>query len=121
MILTGGTSRVPLVQSALKSLVGASKIAVNVNADEASVLGAALYGASLSRQFKTKNIKVNDISLFDIQATYWAAKATDNARVRSITTTIFPAGSKVGTKKVLTFKRKEDFSIYLDYKDETAP
>ncbi|KAF9528746.1 Hsp70 protein-domain-containing protein [Crepidotus variabilis] len=121
VILTGGSSRVPLVQSALKSLVGASKVASNVNADEAAVLGAALHGASLSRQFKTKAIKLTDISPFDIQATYWAAKGKDNERVRAITTTIFASGSKVGTKKVLTFKRKEDFSIYLDYKDEPAP
>jgi hypoxia up-regulated 1 len=37
-----------------------SKIAQNVNADEAAVLGAAFYGASMSRQFKTKEIRVQD-------------------------------------------------------------
>jgi len=94
---------------------------LNVNADEAAVLGAALYGAGLSRQFKTKPIKVSDISVHDIQATYFAASKTTNSRPRSITTLIFPAGSTVGSKKVLTFKRKEDFSIFLDYKTPVAP
>jgi hypoxia up-regulated 1 len=36
------------------------KIAHNVNADEAAVLGAAFYGASLSSRFKTKELKVQD-------------------------------------------------------------
>jgi hypoxia up-regulated 1 len=94
---------------------------LNVNADEAAVLGAALYGAGLSRQFKTKPIKVTDISVHDIQASYFAASSSANSRPRSITTLIFPAGSKVGSKKVLTFKRKEDFSIFLDYKTPVAP
>ncbi|TFK36492.1 Hsp70 protein-domain-containing protein [Crucibulum laeve] len=121
VILTGGSTRTPMVQNAVRAAVGDDKIALNVNADEAAVLGAALHGASLSRQFKTKNIKVTDIIAHDIQASYFAAATTSNSRPRSITTLIFPAGSKVGTKKTLTFKRKEDFAIYLDYKNSVAP
>ncbi|KAF5314314.1 hypothetical protein D9619_011752 [Psilocybe cf. subviscida] len=121
VILHGGSTRMPMIQAAIKAAVGEDKIALNVNADEAAVLGAALHGASLSRQFKTKNIKVSDISVHDIQASYFAAPSTSSTRPRSITTLIFPAGSKVGTKKVLTFKRKEDFAIFLDYKNEFAP
>jgi hypoxia up-regulated 1 len=97
------------------------KIALNVNADEAAVLGAGLYGAGLSRQFKTKDIKVSDILAHDIQAAYFTGPATPNARPRSISSSIFPAGSKTGTKKTMTFKRKEDFDIFLDYKTAPAP
>ncbi|CAA7262192.1 unnamed protein product [Cyclocybe aegerita] len=121
VILMGGATRTPMVQAALKAAVGEDKIAMNVNTDEAAVLGAALHGASLSRQFKTKPIKVSDISVHDVQASYFAASSVTSARPRSITTLIFPAGSKVGTKKVLTFKRKEDFTIYFDYKTSAAP
>lgn len=121
IILTGGSTRTPMIQAALKAAVGDDKIALNVNADEAAVLGAALHGASLSRQFKTKPIKVSDISVHDIQASYFATSSSTTSRPRSITTLIFPAGSKVGTKKVLTFKRKEDFTIFLDYKNSVAP
>lgn len=83
--------------------------------------GAAFYGASLSRQFKTKNIKVTDINLYDVEVSYFAAPTTSLSRPRSISTLIFPAGSKVGTKKTLTFKRKEDFSLYFDYKQVVVP
>lgn len=47
-------------------------ISQNVNTDEAAVLGAAFYGASLSRQFKTKKIKLQDLSTHDIQVSYEA-------------------------------------------------
>ncbi|KXN84416.1 Heat shock 70 kDa protein 17, partial [Leucoagaricus sp. SymC.cos] len=79
----------------------------------------AEHGASLSRQFKTKNIEVNDVGVYDVQASYAAAATSPNARLRTITTLIFPAGSKVGTK-TLTFKRKEDFTISLDYRTPVA-
>lgn len=84
------------------------------------ISGAAFHAASLSRQFKTKNIKVTDISLHDVQATYFAASSGSASRPRSITSVVFPAGSKVGTKKTMTFKRKEDFTIHLDYKHLVA-
>ncbi|EAU87647.1 hypothetical protein CC1G_09108 [Coprinopsis cinerea okayama7 len=120
VILHGGTSRVPMVQAAVKKFVGPEKISLNVNADEAAVLGAALHGASLSRQFKTKNIKISDILVHDVQASYFATASTANTRPRSITSVLFPAGSKPGTKKTLTFKRKEDFDIFFDYKRTPA-
>ncbi|KAJ3847020.1 Hsp70 protein-domain-containing protein [Lentinula lateritia] len=121
VIFTGGSTRVPMIQTAVKALVGDDKIALNVNADEAAVLGAALHGASLSRQFKTKDIKLTDILAHDIQASYLAAPAVEGSKTRTITTLIFPAGSKVNSKKTLTFKRKEDFRIHFDYKTPVAP
>lgn len=92
------------------------RVALNVNADEAAVLGAALHGASLSSQFRTKPIKITDIGVHDIQIGYFAAAPAPNIRPRSITSVVFPAGSKVGTRKVMTFKKREDFTIYFDYK-----
>lgn len=114
VILTGGNSRTPMVQAAVKAAVGEDRIALNVNADESAVLGAALYGASLSRQFKTKDIRVTDILIHDIQASYLAS----NPGTRTIHTAILPAGSKHGARKTLTFKREEDFSVVLNYPNE---
>lgn len=101
--------------------MSSDKISFNVNADEAAVLGAALHGAGLSRQFKTKNIKVQDTIVYDVQATYFAAGTTETSRPRTISSNIFPAGSKVGTKKTMTFKRKDDFTIHFDYKQVPVP
>lgn len=47
------------------------KIAKNVNADEAAVLGAAFRGASLSNQFRlSKQISIKDVTLFPVEVTY---------------------------------------------------
>jgi hypoxia up-regulated 1 len=91
-----------------------------VNADEAAVLGAALYGASLSRQFKTKDIRITDVSPYDIQVSY-PSEPKDNAKQRTINTLVFPAGSKTGSKKSLTFKRKDDFTVLLGYRKIPTP
>ncbi|KAI5119564.1 hypothetical protein M0805_005628 [Coniferiporia weirii] len=124
VILTGGHSRTPMVQAAVKAAVGESRIATSVNADEAAVLGAALYGASISRQFRTKDIKVTDIIPYDIQVSYLAQpKAIDaeDAQAplkvpKTLNNLIFPAGSKVGSKKTMTFKRKDDFVVTMSYR-----
>ena len=107
------------------------KISVSVNADESAVLGAALYGASVSRQFRTKDIKVTDIIPYAVQVSYQSEVKTvpipsgeDTAQEpivvkpsKTINTVVFPPGSKVGSKKTLTFKRKEDFVVTMGYKD----
>ncbi|KDQ16953.1 hypothetical protein BOTBODRAFT_156336 [Botryobasidium botryosum FD-172 SS1] len=117
VILTGGASRTPMIQAAVRAAVGDAKIAQNVNADEASVLGAALYGASLSPQFKTKEIKVQDIAAYNIQISYAAEPKTPESKPRTIQTPLFYSGSKTSVKKTLTLKRKDDFSLRLAYKD----
>jgi len=121
VVLAGGSSRTPMVQTAVRAAVGEDKIAMNVNADEAAVLGAALHGAGLSRQFKTKDIQVQDISVHNVQASYFAPPTSPQAMIRTINTVIFPPSSKTGTKKTLTFKRTEDFAVKLQYKNTVSP
>lgn len=61
IILFGGASRIPFIQSTLADYVSSDKISKNVNADEASVKGAAFYGASLTKSFRVKPLIVQDI------------------------------------------------------------
>ncbi|EPY52662.1 heat shock protein Lhs1 [Schizosaccharomyces cryophilus OY26] len=58
VILHGGTSRVPFIQSAIADYVTSDKVSKNVNADEASVKGAAFYGASFTSSFRVKPVLV---------------------------------------------------------------
>ncbi|KAF9642758.1 actin-like ATPase domain-containing protein, partial [Thelephora ganbajun] len=67
VILMGGASQTPMIQRAVKATIGEGKVAFDVNADKAAVIGA-----SLSRQVKTKDIEVSDIYMYDIQASYTA-------------------------------------------------
>lgn len=99
-----------MIQSEVNALVGKEKIAQNVNADESAVLGAALYGASLSPLFRTKDIKVQDLVPYPVQLSYAAG-------TRTINTPLFARSSKAGLKKTVSLKRKEDFSVKFAYKE----
>ncbi|KAG1889585.1 uncharacterized protein F5891DRAFT_1214806 [Suillus fuscotomentosus] len=112
VILKGGNSCTPMVKCgcwqvsiAYLFVFGPSeftfisdRIALNVNADESAMLGAALYGASLFHQFKTKDICVTDVLMHDIQS--------------------YLLGRGVVQKRLLMFKRKDDFSVILNYPNE---
>ncbi|ODO10822.1 hypothetical protein I350_01420 [Cryptococcus amylolentus CBS 6273] len=98
-VLFGGNTRVPLVQTSLKSVLGnlEDRIAQNVNTDEAAVLGAAYYGAALSKQFKMKNIEVKESSVGDI--------------IINGGDVLFPEGTVLGEKKVLTLPAEGDINL----------
>lgn len=99
LILFGGNTRVPFVQAAIKEVLGSDdKIAQNVNADEAAVLGAAYYGAALSRQFKMKSIEL-------IERSVWETTVEPAGEV------LFPHGTPLGTKKTLSFAAEDDFTL----------
>ncbi|KDN47167.1 actin-like ATPase domain-containing protein [Tilletiaria anomala UBC 951] len=67
VILVGGSTRVPLVQAALREAgVPESKFAQNVNADEAAAMGAAFYGASYNPQFRMKDIRGYDANPYPV-------------------------------------------------------
>ncbi|KAI9021643.1 Hsp70 protein-domain-containing protein [Phycomyces nitens] len=111
IVLVGGSVRIPSVQRTLAKSVGSAKIAKNVNGDEAAVLGAAFRGASLSNQFRlTKQIKIKDVTVFPIEATYEPENSNG-----AIHTTIFKEFGSIGTRKIVTFKRTSDFEFELVY------
>lgn len=90
VILFGGNTRVPLVQSSIRSVLGDKEdiIAQNVNSDEAAVLGAVFYGAGLSKQFKMKKLELHERSVYDFQAGVAGE-------------VIFPAGTLLGERKTM--------------------
>ncbi|KIO24390.1 hypothetical protein M407DRAFT_15428 [Tulasnella calospora MUT 4182] len=114
VILVGGASRTPMVQSAVKALAGDSKVALGVNADEAAVLGAAFYGATTKTSWRTKPMRFLDVNAYDMQMKY--LKEGSNKQLTSV---VLPSMSKLGRQnfKLLTFpKRTQDFEVELEYK-----
>ncbi|GAN04334.1 hsp70 family chaperone [Mucor ambiguus] len=120
VVLVGGGVRVPSVQKQLVDLVGAQKIAKNVNADEAAVLGAAFRGASLSNQFRlSKQISIKDVTLFPIEVTYKPENKGKEAKT-AVDTTLFNKFDAIGTRKIMTFNRVNDFEFDLSYGKNAA-
>ncbi|GJJ71741.1 hypoxia up-regulated 1 [Entomortierella parvispora] len=115
LVLVGGGVRVPAVQANLANIVGDDKIAKNVNGDEAAVMGAVFRAASQSRQFKVKEVRLKDISLFPIEVKYTGEAKDDNTPGKPFLTPIFSEKSVMGTRKIMSFKRVTDFGFDLQY------
>lgn len=63
VIISGGSSRVPIIQEILSNYLGKeneSKISKNVNADESVVFGTSLYGAQIMKLTKKDKFVFND-------------------------------------------------------------
>ncbi|KAG0016154.1 hypothetical protein BGZ80_009392 [Entomortierella chlamydospora] len=115
LVLVGGGVRVPAVQANLAAIVGEDKIAKNVNGDEAAVMGAVFHAASMSRQFKVKEIRLKDISLFPIEVKYNGEPKESDTAGKEFVTPIFSEKSVLGTRKIMSFKRVTDFGFDLQY------
>jgi hypoxia up-regulated 1 len=100
-----------MVRAAVKDFISEDKIAQNVNSDEAAVLGAAFYGATQSRQFKTKEYRVADLTASGVEVAY----ATEGNSERTIRTELFKTGAKTGRRKTLKVKRSDDFDLAARY------
>lgn len=115
VILFGGNTRVPFVQSAIKTAISGheEKIAQNVNTDEAAVLGAAYYGATQTRSVKSKlNFKVieslgRDVKMEVVQGgDHWKLVPQDAAAVQD--DILFGKDANMTSKRTLTFDRVSD-------------
>lgn len=115
VILFGGNTRVPMVQSAIKQSVPEEMIAQNVNTDEAAVLGAAFFGASTGRQVQTR-VKMNVTEI----ATYEISAAVDGGGTNEV---VFPVGAALGSRHTMTLpaKRGSSQQVAFAYSGRDAP
>ncbi|KAJ3339740.1 Hypoxia up-regulated protein 1 [Gonapodya sp. JEL0774] len=122
VILHGGCTRVPAVQSALKALVGEDKLAKNVNSDEAAVMGAVYHGATLSRSFRVVNkMRVRDVASYPVVAVYDSEPLEDGS-TKNYRVKLFSNNGTLNSQKLMNFKRTSDFewSLEYGYTDEEA-
>lgn len=120
LVLVGGGVRVPSIQANLAAIVGEDKIAKNVNGDEAAVMGAVFRAASLSRQFKVKEVRLKDVSPFPIEVKYTGEAKDASTPGKPFLTSIFNERSILGTRKIMSFKRVTDFGFDLQYGQVSA-
>ncbi|KAL7419623.1 lumenal Hsp70 protein [Cryptotrichosporon argae] len=102
LILFGGNTRVPLVHAAVRAALGDaadSRIAQNVNTDEAAVLGAAFYGAGLSRQFKMKSLEVHERSVYPV------TRGEE---------TVFAKGTELGSRRSLSLAPVDQEIVFAE-------
>jgi hypoxia up-regulated 1 len=116
MVLFGGSVRVPAFQKLLEDYVGQDKIARNVDGDEAAVFGAVLHAASTSGQYRLgQMVRLKEINSLPIKIWY-----NSDATSKKIETILFNNVTAFGSKKMMTFKKTDDFKFGIDYEMGTG-
>nr|XP_032517912.1 hypoxia up-regulated protein 1 isoform X1 [Danaus plexippus plexippus] len=113
LVVAGGASRVPAVQSALRE-VGLEP-SRSINADEAATMGAVYRAASLATGYKVASLNVRDAVVLPIQVVF-SRHIDGNDKLDEIKRTLFGPMNSYPQKKVITFnKHTEDFSFNVNY------
>ncbi|PPQ80483.1 hypothetical protein CVT25_001749 [Psilocybe cyanescens] len=110
--LIGGTTRVPSVRQRIQDAFPDKVLSTTLNQDEAIARGATFACAMLSPVFRVRDFHVNDINHYPIK-TQWTASPTDPDDDTELL--VFPQGNSIPSTKVLSFYRKEPFTIESVY------
>merc|ERR1719238_1127969 len=126
----GGSVRIPAVQEMLAKYFGRD-CSKTLNFDECIAKGCALQCAMLSPAFKVRDFSVNNVSMYPI-ALSWNSTAGGGAEGMEVegdeageaaapktgsNTVVFTKFNSIPNTKMLTFYRKETFTLTAAYSD----
>uniref|UniRef100_A0A8C8F4J6 Heat shock 70 kDa protein 4 n=1 Tax=Oncorhynchus tshawytscha TaxID=74940 RepID=A0A8C8F4J6_ONCTS len=109
--LLGGASRIPSVKERISRFFG-KELSTTLNADEAVARGCALQCAILSPAFKVREFSITDAVAYPISLK-WNSAAEEGLSDCEV----FPKNHAAPFSKVLTFYRREPFSLEAYYND----
>lgn len=107
--IVGGASRMPAIKERISKFFG-KETSTTLNADEAVARGCALQCAILSPAFKVREFFIADVVPFPISLK-WSSAAEDGVSDCEV----FPKNHASPFSKVLTFYRREPFSLDAYY------
>ncbi|KAI5626804.1 heat shock protein 4b, partial [Silurus asotus] len=107
--IVGGASRIPAVKERISKFFG-KELSTTLNADEAVARGCALQCAILSPAFKVREFSITDVVPYPISLK-WSLAAEDGVSECEV----FQKNHAAPFSKVLTFYRKEPFSLEAYY------
>uniref|UniRef100_A0A8D3BS75 Heat shock protein 4b n=1 Tax=Scophthalmus maximus TaxID=52904 RepID=A0A8D3BS75_SCOMX len=108
-LIVGGASRIPAVKERISKFFG-KEISTTLNADEAVTRGCALQCAILSPAFKVREFSITDIVSYPISLKWHSAAEEGLSDCE-----VFPKSHAAPFSKVLTFYRREPFSLEAYY------
>lgn len=111
--IVGGSTRIPKVKQIIQEVFGKDPN-TTLNADEAVARGCGLQCAMLSPTFRVRDFSVVETCPFSITLKWTAPDEEEN------TMEIFPAHHQAPFSKMLTFYRKEPFSLRAVYTNPSA-
>ncbi|XP_073402350.1 heat shock 70 kDa protein 4 isoform X1 [Dendrobates tinctorius] len=107
--IVGGCTRIPAVKERINRFFG-KEVSTTLNADEAVARGCALQCAILSPAFKVREFSITDLVPYPISLK-WNSPAEEGLSDCEV----FPKNHAAPFSKVLTFYRKEPFSLDAYY------
>lgn len=107
--IVGGASRIPAVKERISKFFG-KELSTTLNADEAVARGCALQCAILSPAFKVREFLITDVVPYPISLK-WHSAAEEGVSDCEV----FPKNHAAPFSKVLTFYRREPFSLEAYY------
>ncbi|KAK2873149.1 hypothetical protein QQF64_017105 [Cirrhinus molitorella] len=107
--ILGGASRIPAIKERISKFFG-KELSTTLNADEAVARGCALQCAILSPAFKVREFSITDVVPYPISLK-WTSAADEGVSDCEV----FPKNHAAPFSKVLTFYRKEPFSLEAYY------
>uniref|UniRef100_A0A3P9M3X4 Heat shock protein 4b n=1 Tax=Oryzias latipes TaxID=8090 RepID=A0A3P9M3X4_ORYLA len=107
--IVGGASRIPAVKERISKFFG-KELSTTLNADEAVARGCALQCAILSPAFKVREFSITEVVPYPISLK-WHSAAEDGLSDCEV----FPKNHAAPFSKVLTFYRREPFSLEAYY------
>ncbi|RXW24318.1 hypothetical protein EST38_g1518 [Candolleomyces aberdarensis] len=110
--LVGGSTRVPAIKQKIQEAFSGKPLSTTLNQDEAVARGTTFACAMLSPVFRVREFHIHDINHYPIKV-HWDASPTDPDDDTELL--VFPIGNGLPSTKVLSFYRKEPFSITAEY------
>uniref|UniRef100_A0A669D2V7 Heat shock protein 4a n=1 Tax=Oreochromis niloticus TaxID=8128 RepID=A0A669D2V7_ORENI len=107
--IVGGATRIPAIKERISKFFG-KELSTTLNADEAVARGCALQCAILSPAFKVREFSITDVVPYSISLK-WNSAAEEGLSDCEV----FPKNHAAPFSKVLTFYRKEPFSLEAYY------
>lgn len=112
--IIGGASRIPAIKERISKFFG-KELSTTLNLDEAVARGCALQCAILSPAFKVREFSITDVVPYPISLK-WTSAADEGVSDCEV----FPKNHAAPFSKVLTFYRKEPFTLEAYYNNPKA-
>ncbi|XP_072941681.1 97 kDa heat shock protein isoform X2 [Epargyreus clarus] len=110
--IVGGSTRIPAVKSLIEQVFN-KNASTTLNQDEAVARGCALQCAMLSPAVRVREFSVTDVQPYAVRLAWDASRGEDSDME------VFPAFHAAPFSKMLTFYRKEPFTVSAYYSDQT--
>ncbi|XP_050688436.1 heat shock 70 kDa protein 4-like isoform X2 [Eriocheir sinensis] len=106
--VVGGSTRIPAIKHLIEKVFKKAP-STTLNQDEAVARGCALQCAMLSPAFKVREFSITDVQPYSIQLV-WQDESGQEADME-----VFPKNHQVPFSKMLTFFRREPFTLQAQY------